>query len=41
MAREVEDVTFLGRLATYRYSNMDEVVGSALHAAERIAGKLA
>ena len=25
------DVTFIGRLATYRYYNMDQVVGAALH----------
>ena len=31
------DVTFVGRLATYRYYNMDQVVGQALSAYRRIA----
>jgi UDP-galactopyranose mutase len=31
------NVTFVGRLATYRYYNMDQVVGAALSACERIA----
>ena len=31
------DVTFVGRLATYRYYNMDQVVGQALAAYRRIA----
>jgi UDP-galactopyranose mutase len=30
------DVTFIGRLATYRYYNMDQVVGQALAAFKRI-----
>ena len=30
------DVTFLGRLGTYRYLNMDQVVGQALSAARRL-----
>lgn len=30
LARECEDVTFVGRLATYRYYNMDQIVGQAL-----------
>ncbi|MBL9126691.1 MAG: NAD(P)-binding protein [Verrucomicrobiales bacterium] len=34
------DVTFLGRLATYRYYNMDQVVGMALTKHEEIAAKL-
>jgi UDP-galactopyranose mutase len=29
-------VTFVGRLATYRYYNMDQVVAQALTAARRI-----
>ena len=33
------DVTFVGRLATYRYYNMDQVVGQALAAYRRIAGR--
>lgn len=32
-AAAVPDVTFVGRLATYRYLNMDEVVAQALAAA--------
>ncbi|MBC7939998.1 MAG: UDP-galactopyranose mutase, partial [Chitinophagaceae bacterium] len=35
MARR--DVTFVGRLATYRYYNMDQVVGQALTAFKRLA----
>jgi UDP-galactopyranose mutase len=31
-------VHFVGRLATYRYYNMDQVVGMALKEAEKIAG---
>ncbi|HEX8446076.1 MAG TPA: UDP-galactopyranose mutase [Sphingomonas sp.] len=34
------DVTFVGRLATYRYYNMDQVVGQALSAFRRLAPKL-
>ena len=30
------DVHFVGRLATYRYYNMDQVVGQALSTFERI-----
>ncbi len=37
-ARE-RNVTFVGRLAEYRYYNMDQVVGSALAAVERIAAE--
>lgn len=33
------DVTFVGRLAQYRYYNMDQVVGAALAAAARILGR--
>jgi UDP-galactopyranose mutase len=32
LARNRPDVTFIGRLATYRYYNMDQVVGQALSA---------
>lgn len=32
------DVTFVGRLAQYRYYNMDQVVGAALVAAQRLIG---
>lgn len=30
LARDCEHVTFVGRLATYRYYNMDQIVGQAL-----------
>lgn len=30
LARDCADVTFVGRLATYRYYNMDQIVGQAL-----------
>ncbi|WP_238550606.1 UDP-galactopyranose mutase [Blastomonas sp. AAP53] len=30
LARDCHDVTFVGRLATYRYYNMDQIVGQAL-----------
>jgi UDP-galactopyranose mutase len=33
-------VTFVGRLATYRYYNMDQCVGAALKAAERVLQRL-
>ncbi len=35
------DVTFVGRLATYRYYNMDQVVGQALSTFRKLAVKLA
>lgn len=38
LAREEKDVTFVGRLAQYRYYNMDQVVGAALKAAETLVG---
>ena len=31
-----EGVTFVGRLATYRYYNMDQIVGQALAAFRRL-----
>lgn len=34
LAKERSDATFVGRLAQYRYYNMDQVVGAALKAAE-------
>jgi UDP-galactopyranose mutase len=40
MAAQCADVTFVGRLAQYRYYNMDQVVGAALTAATRIAERL-
>ena len=33
-------MTFVGRLATYRYYNMDQVVGQALAAFRRLEAKL-
>ena len=32
----MSNVTFVGRLATYKYYNMDQVVGQALAAFKRI-----
>jgi UDP-galactopyranose mutase len=37
LARDMADVTFVGRLATYRYYNMDQVVGQALATYRRLA----
>ena len=37
LADSTEGVTFVGRLATYRYYNMDQIVGQALAAFRRIA----
>lgn len=34
-----EKVTFVGRLAEYRYYNMDQVVGAALNAVDKILGQ--
>jgi UDP-galactopyranose mutase len=39
LARKTADVTFVGRLAQYRYYNMDQVVAAALSAAERLLGR--
>jgi UDP-galactopyranose mutase len=36
LAEREKKVTFVGRLAQYRYYNMDQVVGAALSAAEKI-----
>lgn len=38
LANNEEKVTFVGRLAEYRYYNMDQVVGAALNAVEKIPG---
>lgn len=38
LAKQEENVTFVGRLAQYRYYNMDQVVGAALAAAKRLIG---
>jgi UDP-galactopyranose mutase len=40
MALAQTDVTFVGRLATYKYYNMDQCVGAALKAAERVLARL-
>jgi UDP-galactopyranose mutase len=40
LALKQPEVTFLGRLAQYRYYNMDQCVGAALKAAEAVAEKL-
>lgn len=38
LAKGEQDVTFVGRLAQYRYYNMDQVVAAALVAAKKIIG---
>ena len=38
LAQQEKDVTFVGRLAQYRYYNMDQVVGAALSIARKILG---
>src|SRR3978361_2070465 len=38
LADATPGVTFVGRLATYRYYNMDQVVGQALSAFARLTG---
>lgn len=40
LAKQEINVTFVGRLAQYKYYNMDQVVGAALVAAENITEKL-
>jgi UDP-galactopyranose mutase len=40
LADETEGVTFVGRLATYRYYNMDQIVGQALATFRRMQSKL-
>lgn len=40
LAKRESDVTFVGRLAQYRYYNMDQVVAAALKAADRLKEKL-
>lgn len=41
MSRDFPEVWFCGRLATYRYYNMDQVVGQALATFDRICRRLA
>jgi UDP-galactopyranose mutase len=38
LAKQEKNVTFVGRLAQYRYYNMDQVVGAALATAKRLIG---
>jgi UDP-galactopyranose mutase len=38
LAEKTPGVTFIGRLAQYRYLNMDQVVGAALHTFDKLAG---
>lgn len=40
LAREQGDVTFVGRLGTYKYYNMDQVVGQALATHRRLQKRL-
>jgi UDP-galactopyranose mutase len=40
LADSTPGVTFVGRLATYRYYNMDQVVGQALAAFRRIEARV-
>ena len=40
LAKEASEVSFVGRLAQYRYYNMDQCVGAALKAAEGILQRL-
>ena len=40
LADKTPNTSFIGRLATYRYYNMDQVVGMALHEAEKIGREL-
>ena len=39
LADQTPGVSFVGRLATYKYYNMDQVVGQALATYERLAGR--
>lgn len=41
LAEQEADVTFVGRLAQYRYYNMDQVVAAALKSAQAVADRLA
>ena len=40
LATDRDDVTFVGRLAQYRYYNMDQVVAAALAAVPRVVERL-
>ncbi|NPT40353.1 UDP-galactopyranose mutase [Paraburkholderia sp. 1N] len=39
LAEQSRNVTFVGRLANYRYYNMDQVVANALSACEKLSGQ--
>jgi UDP-galactopyranose mutase len=39
LAEDHPEVTFAGRLGSYRYYNMDQVVAQALSTVERIAAR--
>src|SRR5690606_41858887 len=39
LARHLKDTYFVGRLATYKYYNMDQVVAQALSTFKKIRGK--
>jgi UDP-galactopyranose mutase len=39
LANELDDVTFVGRLARYQYLNMDQVVGQALSAFAKLSAR--
>lgn len=41
LEKDEQNVTFVGRLAQYRYYNMDQVVGAAIKCAERLRETLA
>jgi UDP-galactopyranose mutase len=41
LADELDNVSFVGRLAEYRYYNMDQVVGAALATTKQLISKLA
>jgi UDP-galactopyranose mutase len=40
LSRHESKVRFVGRLATYQYYNMDQIVGQALHTFDKIAAEL-
>ena len=39
LASDLDDVTFVGRLARYQYLNMDQVVGQALSAFAKLVAR--
>ena len=40
-AEKLQDVSFVGRLATYKYYNMDQVVAQSLTLFKKLAARLA